>query len=303
MRFNTINSTIDDLPQFKSLTRKRQSQLLNAILLVLIPITIFFSIFNIMIMTNFDQLFSINSYFDAFFGLTGLLVVYLINRSEQFRLAVWTLIIFSGLIVTIHVLNSTPPHHELSHYILLLMIAKALLNNRELLLTTALIIMCIMFTMIVVETVTVFAAWNIGTFVIILYFLLKIVSDYRSNLESDRRGIIQSSELRLRLLLNQVPALVWVTDQDLNIESFNDNQHELIDDFYEYLHHACAPHIANIQNTTEITFDHQWKDRHYQNTIQVIHDKHQGFVGYLGTTFDITERKTAEKHAIEVAKK
>ena len=168
-----------------------------------------------MVMSNFEILFKLSSLLDALAGLAVLLLVYIINRMGYYKLAVGTLILLNGFTITVHVLQSSPPHLEMTHYIILLIIAKPLLAKRELLLTTLLTLVCIAFTSLVIDTISLFAAWNVGAFIVVIYFLLLIISNYRNDLEISRRELIQSNEMRLRTLMDQVPALVWVTNPRL----------------------------------------------------------------------------------------
>lgn len=290
------------LPEFKNAERQQQIKLLNSILLLLIPITLFFSIFNVMVMSNFEQLLELSIFLDALVGLSVLLVVYIINRMGYYRIAVWALIFFSGSTVTVHVLQSSPPHLEMTHYILLLLIAKSLLSKLELFVTTFITLICIIFVSLVIDTISIFAAWNIGAFIVVIYFLLRVVSSYREALERGRRELVQSSEIRLRALLDQVPALVWVIDQNMSVESFNGSQQDLIKEFESYLVEICQHHANQFKSQSVIIFDHQWNGRYYSNTIRPQTDSHNKVTGYLGTTIDITERKTNEFKTLELVK-
>jgi signal transduction histidine kinase len=287
-------------PQLQAISRRQQIKLLNNILLLFIPITLFFSIFNVIVMSNFEVLFKLSSFLDALVGLVVLLLVYIINRIGHYNLAVGALILLSGLTITVHVLQSSPPHLEMTHYIILLMLAKPLLAERELLLTTLFILINITITSLVVDTIPLFAAWNVGTFVVVIYFLLWVISSYRSGLETDRQALIQSGEVRLRALLDQVPGLVWVIDRDMNVKSFNGNQQDLIEDFSSYLTEICHHCEAQLEQDSTIVFDHKWNEHFYQNTIQPQMNLKGDVIGFLGTTIDLTERKISEAKLIDL---
>lgn len=302
MMTNTINQdTAKHSTQFMNVEKQQQIHLLNQILLFLALIAFFLSHFNMAFESNFKVLFDTSSYLETIEGILALLAIYMINRLGYYRLAVWILMLMIGSIISIHVWQSSPPHLELSHYIILLMLAKPLLNKAELLITTLLILICLALASLTIETISIYTAWNIASFVIVLYFLLHIISNYRNSLEHDRRTIIQSSEIRLRMLLDQVPALVWVADNNLNLQSLNGNQDKLLSDFPDYLADIYQKQIPKLNEN--YIFDHLWNDRHYQNTLQPQLGMAGDTIGYLGITLDITQSKLNRIKEMEIAKK
>lgn len=300
----TIDMKVNYTAEFKSIEHEHRINLLNSILKLLVPVTIFLSIFNVIVESNFETLFYINSYVDALLGLSILLLSYSINKFGHYRLAVWTLIILNGIAISIHVWQSSPPHLEMAHYIILLILAKPLLTKTELLFTTVITIFAVGLAAITIETISLFAAWNIMTFIIILYFLLHIISNFRNSLEASRRSIVQLSEARLRMLLDQVPALVWVSSDNLQqVASVNGNLHDLLEDFPQYIrdiHDKQKILLAVGQH--KLMFDHVWHDKYYHNVLQAELGSRGEIIGYSGITIDITARQQEEIVKLEMAK-
>lgn len=119
---------------------------------------------------------------------------------------------------------------------------------------------------------------------------------------------LQQSEARLRLLLEQVPCILWTMDTNLRFTSSRGAglaAVKLLPDeivgmtLAEYLKVDdldFAPYVAHRQalQGTPVTYEAGWAGRTLYSRIEPLHDVEGRIVGVAGVALDITERKEAE---------
>jgi PAS domain S-box-containing protein len=121
--------------------------------------------------------------------------------------------------------------------------------------------------------------------------------------------VLRDKETRLRLLVEQMPAVLWSTDRDLRFTSsmgaglanLNLKPNELIGvSLYEYFRTpdpdflpiaASRRALAGEASTFEIT----WQSRTFHAHVEPFFDLDGRCSGTIGAAFDITERKRAEQ--------
>ncbi|MFN4032365.1 MAG: ATP-binding protein [Fimbriimonadales bacterium] len=111
-----------------------------------------------------------------------------------------------------------------------------------------------------------------------------------------------SAEQRLRLILSQLPAIMWTVDRELRFTSslgaglnaLGLTENEIIGaTLGEYFQAApdsspIAEHQRALQGES-VEFEFSWNKRLYQIRLQPLHDPEDGIVGVLGLAVDITE--------------
>jgi PAS domain S-box-containing protein len=119
---------------------------------------------------------------------------------------------------------------------------------------------------------------------------------------------LRESESRHRLLLEQVPAIVWSTDADLRIvssvgaglvtigEAPNQNVGRLLTDILgndpEFV--PLAAHRRALTGEA-VNYQTDWVGRYWHTHLEPLRDEAQQVVGVIGVTLDITERHQAEQ--------
>ena len=117
------------------------------------------------------------------------------------------------------------------------------------------------------------------------------------------------SEARLRLLVEQMPAILWSTDTELRITlsqgaglaGLGLQQNQLVGlSLYGYLgtQDPASPQIAAHRRALEgehVAFETTWEGRMFQSGLQPLRDPQGAIVGVLGVALDVTERKRAEQ--------
>lgn len=111
-----------------------------------------------------------------------------------------------------------------------------------------------------------------------------------------------------RLILEQLPAIVWTTDRELRFTSGTGGgltaiglrPNQLIGGtVYEYFrvddpaHPYVASHLRALAGDNA-TFDADWIGRSYEIHVEPFHDRQGAIVGVIGVAHDVTARKRAE---------
>ncbi|HUG89408.1 MAG TPA: SpoIIE family protein phosphatase [Planctomycetaceae bacterium] len=126
---------------------------------------------------------------------------------------------------------------------------------------------------------------------------------------------MRSSESRLRMLCEQLPAIVWTTDAGLTFTSsegsglrvLNLHPGEIVGrtlyDYFEttsddYLPIAAARRALDGRSES---FDHEWMERMFHVHVEPLRDETGTIVGTIGAALDVSDRKRMEAtlHAAE----
>jgi len=119
---------------------------------------------------------------------------------------------------------------------------------------------------------------------------------------------LAASEARQRLVLNQIPALVWIIDHDLRFTStdgaglagINSRPNQSVGmSLYEYCRTDDPefPPIAAARRALageSVSYDIDWSGRAFQSHVEPFLDPQGQVCGVIGIALDITERKAAE---------
>lgn len=120
---------------------------------------------------------------------------------------------------------------------------------------------------------------------------------------------LRAKEERLRLLLEQVPAIVWTTDPDLCIASSRGAGLAPLDlkndqlvgvSMYDFLKTADPDYLplAAMRRALKgepVSYEMNWRGRDFSTAIEPLYDAGGRIVGTVGLSFDITEKKRAEE--------
>jgi diguanylate cyclase (GGDEF)-like protein/PAS domain S-box-containing protein len=120
---------------------------------------------------------------------------------------------------------------------------------------------------------------------------------------------VRESEERLRLVLEQTPAILWTLDRDLRItlaigaglaELGLTSDEMLGNHLFDYLRTsdpavaAVSAHLRALAGET-VTYGGGWRGRWYQVRVDPLRDRAGAVVGVIGLGHDVTERRRAEE--------
>lgn len=122
---------------------------------------------------------------------------------------------------------------------------------------------------------------------------------------------LRDREARLRLLVEQMPAVLWSTDRELRFTSSQGAKlaalglrpNEVVGmTLWEYFRTddpefpPIAAHREALAGRSS-TFDFAWERRRFHSHVEPLRDRHDEIVGTIGVARDITETERAEKAA------
>jgi PAS domain S-box-containing protein len=152
-----------------------------------------------------------------------------------------------------------------------------------------------------------------------LMVMVQDVSDLEVLRRSERK--LRESESRLRLLVGQMPAVMWSTDLSLRFTSSvgsalahlglkpNEVVGRTLYDFFRTEDRSFAPIAAHLRAVagTSVSYEMNWDGRSFDTYVEPLFDTERRIIGSVGLALDVTERRSAEdartqsearKHAI-----
>jgi len=137
---------------------------------------------------------------------------------------------------------------------------------------------------------------------------------YRRQRESQRTETLVDREARLQLILEQMPAILWTTDENLMVTSSTGSgfsQITMTADELEGTWIASAPPMEKLSmfrtdahydalTGQSGTYESRWGDVTFQCFIEPLYDARNKIIGCVGVALDITARRSAEQVAVDL---
>jgi PAS domain S-box-containing protein len=119
--------------------------------------------------------------------------------------------------------------------------------------------------------------------------------------------VIKQNEARLRLMLDQMPSMLWVTDTNLvftlslgaGLQAFNLKPNQLVGITLFTYYRTENPEFAPIQAHRQAlqgepaSYELRWEGKILSCYVEPMRDKTDNIIGVIGTSFDITEKTLA----------
>ena len=122
---------------------------------------------------------------------------------------------------------------------------------------------------------------------------------------SDRKRaeiLLRDSERRLRLLLEQVPALIWSVDLDMQFTSFVGTAPAARGFTQEELGHDQLEQIRRVFSGDSQRFESYHGGRWMQHHVEPLRATNGSIIGAIGVALDITEMKETADHLARLAR-
>ncbi len=139
-----------------------------------------------------------------------------------------------------------------------------------------------------------------------------IARDISKRKQDERR--VRENESRLRLLLQQIPAILWTTDDQLRFTSStgsglaslkltpNEVVGQTLYDFFGS-NEEQLPALQSSQRALQgesTVFEQEWMENSYQTYIEPLRDSDGTVIGTIGVALDVTARKETERELIKL---
>lgn len=151
-------------------------------------------------------------------------------------------------------------------------------------------------------------------FMVVASVTIVFVGMYRRQQETSRTETLVDREARLHLILEQMPAILWTTDENLMITSSTGsgfNQISVQSDDLIGTWIASAPPMEKLSmfrtdahydalTGKSGTYESNWGDALFQCFIEPLYDARNKIVGCVGVALDITARRSAEQITVDL---
>ncbi len=140
-----------------------------------------------------------------------------------------------------------------------------------------------------------------------LMVMVQDVSDLEVLRSSER--MLRDSESRLRLLVEQMPAVMWSTDLDLRFTSSvgsalahlglkpNEVVGRTLYDYFRTQDRGFAPIAAHLRAVagTSVSYEMSWDGRSFDTYVEPLFGRDRQIIGSVALALDVTDRRSAEE--------
>ncbi|MCA9910243.1 MAG: hypothetical protein KC519_16405, partial [Anaerolineae bacterium] len=228
-----------------------------------------------------------------------LVFCYILNRSGRFAVSRWALLIFMLILMVLNASASSPPHLEIVYLLTLPAIGLFALSRREMLWLSALVLV-VMFVFVGAHSDSLQnSVTDLISVVAINAFLLLLISIYRDWLEASRSRVLVEKETQLQLMLDNLPAIVWRLDTDLQPLSSAGGPHdaEMREQIIASLtgEDAYRAALKVVLAGVSVNFEHVSNGIACRSYAEAMVDANGAIIGCSGITVDISSQKQEEE--------
>jgi|GEM_PF-2770221 len=190
----------------------------------------------------------------------------------------------------------TPDYFDLTYLILLTVLATMLFNVKVVILIAAIEVASII---MVVVTLSPESPANLIIFSIVGNLVLIYTGRYRNQLEADRSQKLAESETFLRLITDQLPVSVWITNERLKRTATFGRLHG-VDQLATIPSNTALKSYYQALGGKSVQFEEYRDTRYFQYHVEPMRNETNKIIGTLGVATDITEQKKAQQQALQL---
>lgn len=293
---NTIRDWIQPNDDITDPTQRHQIRLINAIVLVFVPLAIFAGITHLILAPSDNPFLDQDPTFTVILLSTILLsIAALLGRFVGYWGATALVFLTGYFIIMVNATFDQPDYFDATYIILLSVLAAALYDVRLVVLIGALEVLSVN---LLLEHASLDILVNLTIFLIVSNLIIIFTTSYRSVIETERRQKLAESDAFLRLITQQLPVSVWITDSRLGRRATFGRSHQ-IDNLDTIPNNAAFQAYQRALTGDSAQFETVNNDRVFQYHIEPMRDEQGTIIGTLGVATDITEQKMAQQLEIE----
>ena len=291
-----FTESIESMDSIKDPFQRQHIRLMNAITLFLIPIAVLGGIIHIIVDPSDTPLIHNSAFISILIAIMLLTMATLFGRYVNPR---WTtpLVFVTGYAcIMINASFDTPDYFDLNYLILLTVLATMLFKVKVVALVAIIEVASIIFVVIVTSPV---APANLIIFSIVGNLMLVFTSYYRNRLEDDRRQQLAESEAFLRLITDQLPVSVWITDEKLRRRATFGRIHGM-DQLVTIPKNTAIKAYYQALGGKSAQFEDYRDNHHFQYHVEPMRNEANKIIGTLGVATDITAQKIAQEQSLQL---
>lgn len=284
------------LASIKDPFQRQHVRLMNAITLFFIPIAVIAGIIHIIVDPSDTPLIYNSALINIIVAFVLLTLAALFGRYLDYR---WTTALFfitGYACIMINASFDSPDYFDLGYLILLTVLATMLFRVKVVAGIAIIEIATILLFILVASPIN---SANLIIFSLVSNLLLVFTSYYRNQLEDDRRQQLVESEAFLRLITDQLPVSVWITDERLK-RTATFGRIQGTDQLVTIPTNTAVKSYYQALGGQSAQFEDYRNGRYFQYHVEPMRNQANKIIGTLGVATDITEQKKAQQQSLQL---
>ncbi len=276
--------------------QRQHIRLLNSILFVFIPVTILGGLTHFIIEPSNVPLIHNRSIINVTVPCTLFLLAAICGRYVGYTAAI--LLVFASVYATImiNVLFNQADYFNFAYLILLTTLATLLFDIKGVVFIAVIELVSIMMVAAISSQAILL---DLAIFLLVGNLILIYIGNYRNRLEADRSQKLEESETFLRLITDQLPVSVWITDEKLKRRA-TFGRVQGLEQLNTIPTNTAIKAYYQALSGTSIQFEDNRNDRDLQYHVEPMRDAEGKIIGTLGVATDITLQKTAQQQSLQL---
>ena len=293
---NLVLRLIEPTESITDTYQRQQIRLINAIVLVFVPIAFFAGISYFILVPPDTAWIQDSAMVMVILSVVLLTATAWVGRQVGYWGATLLVFISGYLLIMVNAALDAPDHFDATYIILLTVLGVAVFRLRIVALIAIIEVVSVIFLLDFGSPIN---PINLTIFLIVSNLIILFTTYYRNSLENDRRQKLVESEAFLRLITDQLPVSVWITDKKLSRRATFG-----IIQAVEQVATIPTPKSLNAYRQALDGQSSQFEDSrnnvHFQYHIEPMRDESGEIIGTLGVATDITEQKKAQQQALQL---
>ncbi|MCA9906710.1 MAG: hypothetical protein KC547_22800, partial [Anaerolineae bacterium] len=294
-------SLIDAGTDTPDIERQYQIRALNVLFLIFLPIMpLYILALLIKAQTTAQSPVDLASITTTLITALLLLVGYLLNRNGLFSLTRWLILIVMTAAIVYSANGTAQPEVEIIYLLAIPTVGLFLLSRSQMILLSVAIVAVMVVFLDAQTGIPPDSKAKLVLVISILCILLMYVSFYRDELEKSRRRVLIETEAQLRLMLDNLPAIVWRLDKTMQPISGTSRAREQMSAMLVN-NDTCRQALATVMSGVSVNFEHDLDGVPYRTYAEPLRAADGQIIGCVGLTMDVSTQKqeAARQRAID----
>ncbi|MCL4250501.1 MAG: hypothetical protein KJ065_20290 [Anaerolineae bacterium] len=274
--------------------RRYQVRALNVLFLMFLPIMPLYMLVLVIRAQTLPQAYNDQSNMTTTIITALLLLVgYLLNRSGLFSITRWLILIAMTAAIVFSANGAARPEVEIVYLLAIPTIGLFLLSRGQMIMLSVAVVVVMIAFVDSQNSIPLDSKAKLVLVISILCILLLYVSLYRDTLEKSRSRTLIETETQLRLLLDNLPAMVWRLDKDLQPISSTRGAHDQMSAML-IADKTYRTALETVLTGGSVNFEHTHEGIPYRSYAEPLRDANGQIIGCVGLTIDVSAQRQEE---------